>query len=60
VNTGTNGSPVSNFDVLSYVKDAASHGYAGLSNNSYMIGLQTGFEVYSGSWTISSYTVNIQ
>jgi len=61
VNTGTNGSPVSNFDVLSYVKDAASHGYAGLSNNSYMIGLQTGFEVYSGSgWTTSSYTVNIQ
>ena len=60
VNTGTNGSPVSNFDVLSYVKDAASHGYAGLSTGSYMIGLQTGFEVYSGSWTVSSYTVNIQ
>jgi len=60
VPTGTNGSPVSNFDVLSYVKDAASKGHAGLSNNSYMIGLQTGFEVYSGSWTISSYTVNIQ
>ena len=52
VTTGTNGSPVSDFDVLSYVKDAASHGYAGLSNSSYLIGVQTGFEVYSGSWTI--------
>jgi hypothetical protein len=35
-------------------------GHAGISNSSYVIGLQTGFEVYSGSWTTSSYTVNIQ
>jgi hypothetical protein len=60
VNTGTNGSPVTDFDILSYVKDAASKGYAGLSNSTYMIGVQTGFEVYSGSWTTSSYNITIQ
>ena len=58
--TGTNGSPVSNFDVLAYIKDAASNGYAGLSNSSYLLGVQTGFEVYSGSCTTSSYSINIQ
>jgi hypothetical protein len=60
VPTGTNGSPVTDFDILSYVKDAASHGLAGLSNSSYMIGVQTGFEVYSGSWSTSDYTISIQ
>ena len=57
---GTNGSPVSNFDVLAYVKDAATKGYAGLSNSSYMIGVQTGFEVYSGTWTTTDYNITIQ
>ena len=60
VATGTNGSPVTDFDLLAYFKDAASHGYAGLSNSSYMLGVQTGFEVYSGNWTTSNYTINIQ
>jgi len=60
VATGTNGSPVSNFDLLAYFKDAASHGYAGLSNSSYLLGVQTGFEVYSGNWTTSDYNINIQ
>ena len=58
--TGTNGSPVTNFDVLAYFKDAASHGYAGLSNSSYLLGVQTGFEVYSGTWTTTDYNINIQ
>ena len=58
--TGTNGSPVTDFDILAYIKDAASKGYAGLSNSSYLLGVQTGFEVYSGSWTTSSYNITIQ
>ena len=58
--TGTNGSPVTDFDLLAYFKDAASHGYAGLSNSSYLLGVQTGFEVYSGNWTTMDYNVNIQ
>jgi hypothetical protein len=57
---GTNGSPVSNFDLLQYFKDAASKGYAGLSNNSYLLGVQTGFEVYSGNWTTMDYNISIQ
>jgi hypothetical protein len=60
VATGTNGSPVTDFDLLPYFKDAASKGYAGLSNSSYLLGVQTGFEVYSGNWTTSNYTINIQ
>jgi hypothetical protein len=60
VATGTGGSPVSNFDLLQYFKDAASHGYAGLSNSSYLLGVQTGFEVYSGAWSTSDYNINIQ
>ena len=43
----------SNLDLLAYFKDAATHGYAGLSNDSYLLGVQTGFEVYSGTWTTS-------
>jgi len=60
VPTGTNGSPVSNFDVLAYVKDAANNGYAGLSSGSYLLGVQTGFEVYSGSWSTTDYNIAIQ
>ena len=60
VNTGTNGSPVTDFDILGYVKDAASHGHAGISNTSYMIGVQTGFEVYRGTWTTNDYSITIQ
>jgi hypothetical protein len=60
VATGTNGSPVTDFDVLAYIKDAASKNYAGLSNSSYLLGVQTGFEVYSGSWTTTSYNITIQ
>jgi hypothetical protein len=60
VSTGTNGSPVTDFDVLAYIKDAASHGYAGLSNSSYLLGVQTGFEVYSGAFTTTDYNINIQ
>ena len=58
--TGTNGSPVSNIDLLSYFKDAASHGYAGLSTSSYLLGVQTGFEVYSGTWSTTDYNISIQ
>ncbi len=59
VPTGTTGT-ASNLDLLAYFKDAASHGYAGLSNNSYLLGIQTGFEVYSGNWTTTDYNINIQ
>jgi hypothetical protein len=51
---------VSNFDLLPYFQDAASHGYAGLSNNSYLLGVQTGFEVYSGNWSTTDYNISIQ
>ena len=56
---GTTGT-ANNFDLLPYFKDAASHGYAGVSNNSYMLGVQTGFEVYSGNWTTTDYNITIQ
>jgi hypothetical protein len=51
---------VSNFDLLPYFKDAASKGYAGLSNNSVLLGVQTGFEVYAGTWTTTDYNITIQ
>ncbi|HET9954639.1 MAG TPA: hypothetical protein VFQ61_09045, partial [Polyangiaceae bacterium] len=51
---------VSNFDLLPYFQDAASHGYAGLSTNSVLLGIQTGFEVYSGNWTTTDYNITIQ
>ena len=57
--TGTQGN-ASNFDVLAYFKDAAMHGYAGLSNGSFLIGIQTGFEVYGGTWTTTDYNISIQ
>jgi hypothetical protein len=51
---------VSNFDLLPYFQDAASHGYAGLTTNSVLLGVQTGFEVYSGNWSTTDYNINIQ
>ena len=50
-----------NVDLLTFFKDAASHGYAGISNNSYLLGVQAGFEAYGGTtWTTSDYTISIQ
>jgi hypothetical protein len=49
----------SNFDLLPYFKDAAGK-YAGLTTDSVLIGIQTGFEVYSGNWTTTNYNINIQ
>jgi hypothetical protein len=51
---------VSNFDLMPYFQDAASHGYAGLKTSSYLLGVQTGFEVYSGNWTTTDYNITIQ
>jgi hypothetical protein len=51
---------VSNFDLLPYFQDAASHGYAGLKTSSYLLGVQTGFEVYSGNWSTTDYNITIQ
>jgi hypothetical protein len=51
---------VSNFDLLPYFQDAASHGYAGLKTSSYLLGVQTGFEVYSGNWSTTDYNISIQ
>jgi hypothetical protein len=59
VPTGTTGT-ANNFDVLAYIKDAASKGYGGLSTGSYLLGVQTGFEVYSGTWTTTDYNITIQ
>jgi hypothetical protein len=57
--TGTQGN-ASNFDLLAYFKDAASHAYAGLNSGSFLLGIQTGFEVYGGTWTTTDYNINIQ
>jgi hypothetical protein len=51
---------VSNFDLLPYFQDAATHGYAGLKTSSYLLGVQTGFEVYSGNWSTTDYNISIQ
>jgi len=57
---GTTGT-ASDLDLLQYFKDAASHGYAGLSTGSFLLGVQTGFEVYSGdTWTTTDYNITIQ
>jgi hypothetical protein len=53
-------SSVSNLDLLQYFKDAASHGYAGLSSGSFLLGIQAGFEVYSGNWTTTDYNIDIK
>ena len=51
---------VTDFDLLPYFKDAASHGYAGLTTNSVLLGVQTGFEVYSGNWSTTDYNIDIK
>jgi hypothetical protein len=51
---------VSNFDLLPYFQDAAGNGYAGLTTNSVLLGVQAGFEVYSGNWATADYNINIQ
>jgi hypothetical protein len=63
----TSSSSVSNFDVLAYIKDAVSHSnYAPglptpLSGSYYLLGVQTGFEVYSAdTWTTTSYSITIK
>ena len=62
VPTGTNGGPVTNFDLLPYFKDAANHSAwnLGLTTGSYLLGVQTGFEVYSGNWSTTDYNITIQ
>jgi len=61
VPTGTSGSPVTDFDLLPYFKDAAqNHPNTGLSNSSYLLGVQTGFEAYSGNWATTDYKISIQ
>ena len=58
---GTNGSPVTDLDLLAYFKDAVSQNLSGkLSNSSYLLGVQTGFEVYGGNWSTMDYKINIQ
>jgi hypothetical protein len=50
-------------DLLTFFKDAAAngHGYAGIASSSYLLGVQTGFEVYGGStWTTTDYSISIQ
>ena len=60
IDKGTTGT-ASDIDLLQYFKDAASHGYAGLSTGSYLLGIQTGFEVYSGdTWKTTDYKISIQ
>jgi hypothetical protein len=63
----TSSSSITNFDVLAYIKDAVSHSnYApGLatpfSSGYYLLGVQTGFEVYSAdTWTTTSYNITIK
>ncbi len=52
---------VSNFDLLPYFQDAASHSYAGLSDGSFLLGVQAGFEVYSGdTWKTTDYNISIK
>jgi len=60
VDKGTTGT-AADLNLLQYFQDAASHGYAGLSTGSYLLGVQTGFEVYSGdTWTTTDYSITIQ
>jgi len=62
IEKGTVGT-ASNLELLDYFKDAANNKYAGLSSGSFLLGVQTGFEVYSGSgdtWTTTDYNITIQ
>jgi len=60
VDKGTVGT-ASDLNLLQYFQDAASHGYGGVSTGSFLLGVQTGFEVYSGdTWTTTDYSITIQ
>ena len=51
---------VTNFDLLKYFNDAAGK-YAGLKSNYYLLGVQTGFEVYSAdTWKTTDYSITIK
>jgi hypothetical protein len=51
---------VSNFDLLKYFNDAAGK-YAGLQKAYYLLGVQTGFEVYSAdTWKTTDYNITIK
>jgi hypothetical protein len=59
VGTGSSSS-VTNFDLLPYFKDAAGK-YAGLQSSYYLLGVQTGFEVYSAdTWKTTDYSITIK
>lgn len=60
IDKGTTGT-ASNLELLDYFKDAANNKYAGLSTGSFLLGVQTGFEVYStDTWTTTDYNITIQ
>jgi len=48
------------FDLLPYFNDAVANNLKGMTNNSILLGVQTGFEVYGGTWTTTDYSINIQ
>ena len=57
--SGSTMSSVTNFDLLPFMKDAASNGRASLSTGSYLLGCQAGFELYSpGTWKTNSYSIS--
>jgi hypothetical protein len=56
---GTAPAGVSNFDLRPYFNDAVNRN-VGLSTGSFLLGVQTGFEVYSGTWTTTDYSITIQ
>src|SRR6185437_10659981 len=61
VATSGSATSVTNLDLLQYFKDAASHGYAGLQSSYYLLGVQTGFEVYSAdTWKTTDYNITIK
>ncbi len=55
---------VTNLDLLQYLKDAVTNGYAGLNKDAtkvYLLGVQAGFEVYSAdTWKTTDYNITIQ
>jgi len=60
IDKGTVGT-ADNLELKDIFMDAASHGYAGLSSGSFLLGVQTGFEVYStDTWTTTDYNITIQ
>ncbi|HXJ21127.1 MAG TPA: hypothetical protein VMT03_12925 [Polyangia bacterium] len=64
VPTSGTATSVTNLDILQYLKDAVSNGYAGLNKDAtkvYLLGVQAGFEVYSAdTWKTTDYNISIQ